>query len=110
MIRTGIIGASGYTGGELMRLLSSHPQAEVVCATSRRLDGTQVSQTHPHLKSFTDLEFQNLDAGEVAKKCDVVFTAVPHGSAMDVVPKLLEAGIKVIDLSADYRLPPSVFA
>ncbi len=109
MIRAGIIGASGYTGGELMRLLGSHPQAEVVCATSRRLDGKQVSQTHPHLKSFTDLKFQNLDAGEVAGQCDVVFTAVPHGTAMDVVPQLLEAGIKVIDLSADYRLPPSIF-
>ncbi len=109
MIRAGIIGASGYTGGELMRLLGSHPQAEVVCATSRRLDGKQVSQTHPHLKSFTDLKFQNLDAGEVAGQCEVVFTAVPHGTAMDVVPQLLEAGIKVIDLSADYRLPPNVF-
>ncbi|KAF5411941.1 MAG: Aspartate-semialdehyde dehydrogenase [Candidatus Methanocomedens sp.] len=109
MIRTGIIGASGYTGGELMRLLGSHPQAEVVCATSRRLDDKQVSQTHPHLNSFTDLKFQNLDAGEVAGQCDVVFTAVPHGSAMDVVPELLDSGTKVIDLSADYRLPPSVF-
>ncbi|MCL7414575.1 MAG: N-acetyl-gamma-glutamyl-phosphate reductase [ANME-2 cluster archaeon] len=109
MIRAGIIGASGYTGGELMRLLANHPEVEVVCATSRRLDGTQVSQNHPHLRSFTNLKFQNLDAGEVAGQCDVVFTAVPHGSAMDVVPQLLESGTKVIDLSADYRLPYDVF-
>ncbi|MCL7412185.1 MAG: N-acetyl-gamma-glutamyl-phosphate reductase [ANME-2 cluster archaeon] len=109
MIRAGIMGASGYTGGELMRLLEVHPQAEVVCATSRRLDGKQVSQTHPHLKGFTDLKFRNLDAGDVAGQCDVVFTAVPHGSAMDIVPDLLDTGTKVIDLSADYRLASSVF-
>lgn len=92
-----------------MRLLAGHPETEVVCATSRRLDGTRVSDAHPHLKGFTELEFRNLDTGDVAGQCDVVFTAVPHGSAMDVVPALVEAGTKVIDLSADYRLPASVF-
>ncbi|MCD4815004.1 MAG: N-acetyl-gamma-glutamyl-phosphate reductase [Methanosarcinales archaeon] len=109
MIKAGIIGGSGYTGGELMRLMTGHPGVEVVCVTSRRLDGNPVSDTHPHLRGFTDLKFQNLSAGEVAGQCDVVFTAVPHGSAMDVVPPLLDAGTKVIDLSADYRLPVGVF-
>ncbi len=109
MIHVGIVGGSGYTGGELLRLLSAHPQAEVVCVTSRRLDGKPVISAHPHLNGFIDLEFQNLDAAEVAEKCDVVFTAVPHGSAMDVVPQLLDGGTKVIDLSADYRLPSHIF-
>jgi N-acetyl-gamma-glutamyl-phosphate reductase len=109
MIKTGIIGGSGYTGGELMRLMSGHNDVEVVCVTSRRLDGSKVNETHPHLRNFTDLTFLNINAGEVADRCDVVFTAVPHGSAMDVVPQLLDAGTKVIDLSADYRLPVNVF-
>jgi N-acetyl-gamma-glutamyl-phosphate reductase len=109
MINVGIIGGSGYTGGELMRLLFAHPKAEVVCVTSRRLDGKKVSVAHPHLRGFTDLKFQNLDAVTITEQCDVVFTAVPHGSAMDVVPQLLDSGTKVIDLSADYRLPVDVF-
>ena len=109
MIHVGIVGGSGYTGGELLRLLSGHSKAEVVCVTSRRLDGKPVISAHPHLNGFIDLEFQNLDAAEVSEKCDVVFTAVPHGSAMDVVPQLLDGGTKVVDLSADYRLPSNIF-
>ncbi|MBE0524325.1 MAG: N-acetyl-gamma-glutamyl-phosphate reductase [Methanosarcinales archaeon] len=109
MIHVGIVGGSGYTGGELLRLLSGHPKAEVVCVTSRRLDGKPVISTHPHLNGFIEMEFKNLDAAEVANKCDVVFTAVPHGSAMDVVPQLLDGETKVVDLSADYRLPSNIF-
>lgn len=109
MIQAGIIGGSGYTGGELMRLLSGHPDAEVVCVTSRRLDGKPVRSVHPHLIGFMDMDFKNLDAGEVAERCDVVFTAVPHGSAMDAVPRLLDGGTRVVDLSADYRLPSMLF-
>lgn len=109
MIRVGIVGGSGYTGGELLRLLSGHTKAEVVCVTSRRLNGKPVNSAHPHLNGFIDMEFQNLGAAEVAEKCDVVFTAVPHGSAMDIVPQLLDGGTKVVDLSADYRLPSDIF-
>lgn len=109
MIKVGIVGGSGYTGGELLRLLSVHPQSEAVCITSRRLEGTPVDEVHPHLRGITSLSFESPSAQEIAERCDVVFTAVPHGTAMDWVPGLLDGGAKVIDLSADYRLPLNVF-
>ncbi|MHC1631934.1 MAG: N-acetyl-gamma-glutamyl-phosphate reductase [Methanotrichaceae archaeon] len=109
MIEIGIIGGSGYTGGELLRLLSTHPEAKAVCITSRRLAGTPVEQVHPNLRGITSLSFESPSASEIADRCDVVFTAVPHGTAMDWVPDLLDAGAKVVDLSADYRLPQKVF-
>ncbi len=109
MIRIGVIGGSGYTGGELLRLLSTHPEAEAVCITSRRLAGTPVDAVHPHLRKITSLSFESPSVEDIAGRCDVVFTAVPHGTAMDWVPDLLDAGVKVVDLSADYRLPLDVF-
>ncbi len=109
MIDVGIVGGSGYTGGELLRLLSVHPQAKVVCVTSRKLAGKPVSLVHPHIKSIYSLSFEAPSAREVAERCDIVFTAVPHGTAMDWVPGLLDAGTKVVDLSSDYRLPVDVF-
>ncbi|HEY9205863.1 MAG TPA: N-acetyl-gamma-glutamyl-phosphate reductase [Candidatus Methanoperedens sp.] len=105
----GIIGGSGYTGGELLRLLSCHPEANVVAVTSRSRKGEKVSDTHTHLRKIYDLEFEDLSAEEVASRSDIVFTAVPHGTAMQVVPALIKEGVKVIDLSADYRLKPDVF-
>ncbi len=105
----GIIGGSGYTGGELLRLLAGHPEANVVAVTSRNRKGQKVSDTHTHLRKIYDIEFEDLGADDVASRSDVVFTAVPHGTAMQVVPTLLEAGVKVIDLSADYRLKTTVF-
>ena len=95
----GIIGASGYTGGELMRLLLHLPSAEVVAATSRKLDGTPVASVHPHLRGLTDLVFQNIDASDIY--ADFVFLAVPHTAAMKVAGTLAERGIKTVDLSAD---------
>ncbi|MHC1594422.1 MAG: N-acetyl-gamma-glutamyl-phosphate reductase [Methanotrichaceae archaeon] len=109
MIRIGVIGGSGYTGGELLRLLSIHPEAEAVCITSRRLAGTPVDAVHPHLRKITSLSFESPSVEDISGRCDVVFTAVPHGTAMDWVPDLLDAGVKVVDLSADYRLPLDVF-
>lgn len=105
----GIIGGSGYTGGELMRLLARHPEANIKAVTSRSRKGQEVSDTHTHLRKIIDLKFEDLNAEKVASRSDIVFTAVPHGTAMQVVPTLLEAGVKVIDLSADYRLESSVF-
>lgn len=105
----GIIGGSGYTGGELLRLLAGHPEAHVTAVTSRSRKGQQVSDTHTHLRRIYDLSFEDLSAEEVALRSDIVFTAVPHGTAMQVVPSLLDAGVKVIDLSADYRLRTGVF-
>ncbi len=105
----GIIGGSGYTGGELLRLLSQHPEANISVVTSRSRKGQKVSDTHTHLRKICDIEFEELSAEDVASRSDIVFTAVPHGTAMQVVPKLLDAGVKVIDLSADYRLKSDVF-
>ncbi|MDI6719146.1 MAG: N-acetyl-gamma-glutamyl-phosphate reductase [Methanomicrobiales archaeon] len=102
-----IIGASGYTGGELIRLLGAHPKAEVVAATSRKLAGTPLARIHPHLKGLTGLTFQNLDADTI--DADFAFLAVPHTVAMQYVPKLLERGIRTVDLSADYRLPREIY-
>ncbi|MCZ7384269.1 MAG: N-acetyl-gamma-glutamyl-phosphate reductase [Candidatus Methanoperedens sp.] len=105
----GIIGGSGYTGGELLRLLAQHPKAKVKAVTSRSLKGQKVSDTHTHLRKIYDLNFEDLTPEEVASRCDIVFTAVPHGTAMQIVPALLDNDIKVIDLSADYRLRTDVF-
>ncbi|MDD5615561.1 MAG: N-acetyl-gamma-glutamyl-phosphate reductase [Candidatus Methanoperedens sp.] len=105
----GIIGGSGYTGGELMRLLACHHEANVVAVTSRSRKGQKVSDTHTHLRKIYDIEFEDLSMKEVASRSDIVFTAVPHGTAMQVVPALLAEGVKVIDLSADYRLKTEVF-
>ncbi len=105
----GIIGGSGYTGGELLRLLSQHPEAKITAVTSRSKKGQKVSDTHTHLRKICDMEFEDLSAREVASRSDIVFTAVPHGTAMAVVPELVDTSVKVIDLSADYRLRSEVF-
>ncbi|AAM02290.1 N-acetyl-gamma-glutamyl-phosphate reductase [Methanopyrus kandleri] len=105
MVVVGIVGASGYTGGELLRLLARHPEVEEVrYATSRRLEGKPVWKVHPNLRrDYPDLEFSDPDPVEIGEDCDVVFTAVPHTAAMELVPDLLEGGAVVIDLSADFR-------
>lgn len=102
-----IIGGSGYTGGELMRLLLMHPHTEVVCATSRKLAGTPVDREHPHLKGLTRLSFTNPSADEI--DAEFVFLAVPHTAAMVYAGTLLDKGIKSVDLSADYRLPKEIY-
>ena len=102
-----IIGASGYTGGDLIRLLLTHPKAEVTCATSRKLAGKPVVMDQPHLKGLTDLVFTNPDVDAI--DADLVFLAVPHTAAMQYAGRLLQRGIRVVDLSADYRLPKDVY-
>jgi N-acetyl-gamma-glutamyl-phosphate/LysW-gamma-L-alpha-aminoadipyl-6-phosphate reductase len=103
-MRIGIIGGSGYVGSELLRLLLMHPQAEVTMVTSRQSAGEYVFNVHPNLRGLTQLKFVPQDMGELQKNCDLVFTATPHGGSVNLVPKLLEAGLKVIDMSADFRL------
>lgn len=100
MIEIGIIGANGYTGGELLRLLDNHSHADVTIATSRKLAGEPVSKVHPHLQNL-DLKFENIEPGDI--EADLVFTATPHGASMNIVPELVDNGIKVVDLSGDYR-------
>ncbi len=106
-MKIAIIGASGYAGGELVRLLVHHSKAKVTCATSRKLAGTPLDQIHPHLKGFTSLKFENPGIDDI--DADVAFLAVPHTAAMTYAGKLLERGIKVVDLSADYRLPKDIY-
>jgi N-acetyl-gamma-glutamyl-phosphate/LysW-gamma-L-alpha-aminoadipyl-6-phosphate reductase len=103
-LRIGIVGGTGYVGSELLRLLLLHPQAEVTTVTSRQSAGEFVFNVHPNLRGLTQLKFVPLDIAELQKNCDLVFTATPHGGALNLVPKLLEAGLKVIDMSADFRL------
>ncbi|MEM0331714.1 MAG: N-acetyl-gamma-glutamyl-phosphate reductase [Archaeoglobaceae archaeon] len=107
-MRVGIIGASGYTGSELLRILYKHPEAEVVAASSRRYEGKEIWKLHRFLKGFYDLKFCDTNLKNF-ENCDVVFTPVPHGEAMQYVPQLLDAGIKVIDISADYRLDKETY-
>ena len=107
MIRVGIIGASGYTGVELSRLLSRHGKVELTVATSRQYAGKKLSEIYPSLSGCTDLTCENITGAELAEKADLFFTAVPHQTAMNIVPELLEAGKKVVDLSADFRIHDS---
>ena len=103
-MKVGIVGASGYVGGEVLRLLVSHPQVEVTMVTSRQYVGEYIHRTHPSLKSFTDLTYSELDYDKMSDKCDLIFTAVPHGTATEIVKSFYDRGMKIIDLSADYRL------
>jgi len=103
-LRVGILGGSGYTGVELLRLLATHPGAEVVAVTSRQAAGQAVSAMFPSLRGWIDCRFEAPDPRSLAQRCDVVFCGVPHGVAMRQVPELLEAGVRVVDLSADFRI------
>lgn len=104
MINVGIIGASGYTGAELARILCNHPEVNITAATSRQYAGKPLSEIFPNLRGKVDIICENLSINELCDKADFFFTAVPHKTAMDLVPDLLAAGKKVVDLSADFRL------
>ncbi|MBY0573423.1 MAG: N-acetyl-gamma-glutamyl-phosphate reductase [Undibacterium sp.] len=103
MIKIGIVGGTGYTGVELLRILATHPQAQLTAITSRKEDGVPVAQMYPSLRGRVNLAFSSPEKANL-KECDVVFFATPHGVAMAQAPELLEAGVKVIDLAADFRL------
>ena len=103
MLRVAIAGASGYTGFELVRLLGGHPEARLTTITSRAQAGERLDRVYPALKRHCDLVFKEPDPDALAADADLVFTALPHQAAMDVIPALLERGVKVVDLSADYR-------
>jgi N-acetyl-gamma-glutamyl-phosphate/LysW-gamma-L-alpha-aminoadipyl-6-phosphate reductase len=103
-VRVGIIGGSGYVGGELVRLLLPHPEVELTTVTSRQNAGEYVFAVHPNLRGATQLKFTPPNISHVTENCDLVFAAMPHGKSVNLVPQLLETGVKVIDMSADYRL------
>ncbi|MGJ8669001.1 MAG: N-acetyl-gamma-glutamyl-phosphate reductase [Oceanococcus sp.] len=104
LLRIAIVGGTGYTGAELLRLLAGHPQAQVVAVTSRQEAGKDVADTFPNLRGHYALSFVAPDMASLADQADVVFFATPHGAAMDGVAELLRRGVRVIDLSADFRL------
>ncbi|MGI6657296.1 MAG: N-acetyl-gamma-glutamyl-phosphate reductase [Desulfobulbus sp.] len=104
MLHVGIVGASGYTGAELARILVGHPEVRITVATSRQYAGKALAEVFPHLRKRVDVVCENLSPPELIDRADLFFTAVPHQTAMEIVPQLLDAGKKVIDLSADYRI------
>jgi len=103
VISVGIVGGTGYTGVELLRILLRHPKAQVRVLTSRTEAGKPVADMFPNLRGHTDLQFSDLNI-DALKECDVVFFATPHGVAMQHAKYLIAAGTKVIDLAADFRL------
>ena len=103
MIKVGIVGATGYTGAELLRLLAVHPEAEVAVITSRSEKGKPVADLYPSLRGHIDLAFSDPNLDQLAA-CDIVFFATPHGVAQTMVGHILQRGVKVIDLSADFRI------
>ncbi|WP_447968741.1 N-acetyl-gamma-glutamyl-phosphate reductase [Nitrospira sp. M1] len=109
--RAAIIGASGYTGGELFRLLASHPEISItVVASSEKTAGQPLSAIFPHLHSLTSLSLVPLDAQAIAQQADIIFMALPHTHSLQPVAKFLDLNKLVIDLSADYRLKdPAVY-
>lgn len=104
MVKAAIYGASGYTGQELMRLLLRHPQVEMAAITSRQYKGLPLAKVFPGFQGLTDLTFSGYSPEETAALCDIVFLALPHGVSMKAAPVFHEAGKKVIDLSADFRI------
>ncbi len=104
MTRVGIVGASGYTGEELARIIVRHPEVELTVATSRQFAGRKLGEVFPNLRDLVDITLENAGPDEIIDRADLIFTAVPHQTAMDIVPKFLDAGRKVVDLSADFRI------
>jgi N-acetyl-gamma-glutamyl-phosphate reductase len=109
MVKVGIVGGTGYTGSELLRLLAQHPSAKVVALTSRKEAGIRADQFFPALRGHCEVVFSAPDL-ESLSECQAVFFATPHATAMNLAPDLLAQGVKVIDLSADFRLQdPATF-
>ncbi|MCS7132111.1 MAG: N-acetyl-gamma-glutamyl-phosphate reductase [Aigarchaeota archaeon] len=103
-VRVAIIGASGYTGGELLRILSLHREVEVIAATSREYAGKPITHVHPHLRGFyANMRFMDVDLDKILR-ADAVFLSLPAGVSLQYTPRILESGLKVVDLGPDYRL------
>lgn len=110
MIKAGILGATGYAGIETVRLLASHPEVQIVRVVSQSFVGQKISDVYPNLRGICDLECCALDEDDIAAECDVVFTALPHGASKVVIPSLFNKGLKIIDLSGDFRYnDPAVY-
>ena len=108
--RVGILGATGYTALELIRILLRHPEVEITALTTRQPEPLPIGQIHPSLAGRIDVLCENLSPGQLAERVDIAFCALPHGASMAAIPELLGGGCRVIDLSADYRLSdPGVY-
>jgi len=103
-VKASIVGASGYVGGELLRILAQHPRVELKALTSRQYAGEYVHKVHPNLKGIINAKFTGDDPVKASADADVVFLALPHKSSVNVVPELIKSGVKIIDMSADFRL------
>lgn len=103
MIKVGVLGATGYAGEELVRILSGHKEVKIEMLVSHSYVGQKMSDIYPHLRGVCDIVCEDLDACAAAERCDVVFTALPHGASKEVIPALYAKGLKVIDLSGDFR-------
>jgi len=103
-IKVVVLGASGYVGGELLRILINHPDVTVAAAGSVHYAGEYVHRVHPNLKGTIEMKFSGEDPLKLASGADVVFCALPHGSSLKVVPKLMDLGVRIVDMSADFRL------
>ncbi|MCG8498956.1 MAG: N-acetyl-gamma-glutamyl-phosphate reductase [Firmicutes bacterium] len=103
MVKIGILGATGYAGIELVRILSQHPQVEIVSVTSQSYAGQKISDIYPHLRGLCDMTCEKPDVEKISRQCDLVFTALPHGVSKTIVPQLAAHNLKVIDLSGDFR-------
>lgn len=110
-MRVAVVGASGYTGLELLRILLRHPEAELVAVTSERRAGRAVGEVFPALRGLVELRFEAVDPASLAERVDVAFTALPHAASAPVVRDLRKQGVMVADLSADFRIrDPEVYA
>lgn len=110
MVRVGILGATGYTALELIRILLRHPEVQITALTSRQEGSPAIGSVHPSLVGRLDVNCEDLGPQQVAERTDFAFCALPHGASTAVIPELLAAGTRVVDLSADYRLSdPGVY-
>lgn len=103
MIRIGILGARGYTAGEALRLLAGHPEAQITCLMARVDSPEPISLTFPSLRSVIDVDVEPIDARSMAERCDAVFLCLPHTTAQEYAPVFIKAGVRIIDISADFR-------
>ncbi len=110
MIRAGVLGGTGYAGIETVRILLRHPEVEITRIVSQSYAGQKIAEVYPNLMGICDITCSALDVDDIAKNCDVVFTALPHGASKEVIPSLYAKGLKVIDLSGDFRYnDPAVY-
>jgi len=104
MIRVAIAGATGYTAVELIRILLRNPEVQITAATTRQEGSPSIESIHPSLTGRLDLKCEDLTPAQIAERADFCFCCLPHGASTSIIPQLLDLGVRVVDLSADYRL------